>query len=62
MNPKHPIYIVSKNRADTRMTSRTLEELSVPYFIVVEEQEYEKYCAVIDRSKVLILDKRFQVD
>jgi len=62
MNPKHPIYIVSKNRADSRMTSRTLEELHVPYYIVVEEQEYETYCAVIDRSKVLILDKRFQTD
>lgn len=60
MNPKYPIYIVSKGRHDTRLTARTLEEMHVPYFIVVEEQEYEKYCSVIAKEKVLILDKKYQ--
>lgn len=60
LNPNFPLYIVSKGRHETRLTSKTLESIGVPYFIVVEEQEYEKYCSVIDAKKVLVLDKRFQ--
>lgn len=60
LNPRHPLYIVSKGRADTRLTSRTLEAMGVPYFIVVEEQEYKAYTAVIDAKKVIVLDKRYQ--
>jgi hypothetical protein len=60
MNPRFPIYIVSKGRADTRLTSRALETMGVPYHIIVEQQEYKKYCAVIDPKKVLILPKRYQ--
>ena len=62
MNPKYPIYIVSKARWESRLTSKSLERMKVPYYIVVEEQEYENYCNVIDESKVLILDKQFQKD
>ena len=40
MNPKYPLYIVSKGRADSRLTSKALEEMKGPYFIVIEEQEY----------------------
>lgn len=60
MNPRYPIYIVSKGRADSRLTSKALEELKVPYYIIVEEQEYQTYAEVIDPAKILILDKRFQ--
>lgn len=60
MNPKYPIYIPSKGRWETRHTSRTLERMGVPYSVIVEEQEYEKYANVIDRGKLLVLDKEFQ--
>ena len=60
MNPKHPLYIVSKGRADSRLTSKALELMGVPYFIVVEEQERDKYTAVIAPKKVLVLDKKYQ--
>jgi len=60
MNPQFPIYIVSKGRADSRLTSRTLEAIGCPYFIVVEEQEFPAYSAVIDPKKILILDKKYQ--
>jgi hypothetical protein len=53
--PKYPIYIISKGRADTRLTSKALELLKVPYYIAVEEHEYDAYCAVIDPAKVLKL-------
>ena len=55
MIPKYPVYIISKGRADTRFTSRSLEEMGVPYRIVIEPQEYEKYAAVIDPKKILVL-------
>jgi len=59
MNPQFPLYIVSKGRSDTRLTSRVLEEMNTPYFIVVEEQEYKDYTSVIDKNKVLVLDKSY---
>ncbi len=62
MNPQFPLYIVSKGRADSRLTSRALEAMGVPYFIVVEEQEYSAYTAVIEKKKVLVLDKAYQRD
>jgi hypothetical protein len=58
--PQFPLYIVSKGRADSRLTSKSLEEMKVPYFIVIEEQEYSKYAAVIDKKKILVLDKVYQ--
>lgn len=62
MNPNFPLYIVSKGRADSRYTARFLEAMGVPYFIVVEEQEWPAYTAVIDPAKVIVLDKAYQRD
>lgn len=55
MSPNYPIYIVSKGRWDTRQTSKALEKINVPYYIIVEQQEYDKYASVIDPSKILVL-------
>lgn len=54
-NPKYPVYIISKGRWDSRMTSKSLERMKVPYYIAVEPQEYENYAAVIDPKKILTL-------
>jgi hypothetical protein len=59
MNPKYPIYIISKGRWDTRKTSKALERMNVPYRIVVEPSEYENYAAVIDPAKILTLPSNF---
>ena len=62
-NPKHPIYVVSKGRADSRLTSKSLHEMGVPHYIVVEEQEHAEYAAKVDASAtLLVLDKQYQVD
>lgn len=61
-NPRFPLYIVSKGRADSRLTSRALELMNTPYFVVVEEQEYKTYAAVIDPKKLVVLDKAYQRD
>lgn len=60
MNPQFPLYIVSKGRADTRLTSKALEAMKVPYYIVIEEQEFPQYSAVIDPKKILILDPEYK--
>lgn len=55
MNPRFPVYIISKGRWESRMTSKALEQRNIPYQIVVEPQEYANYAAVIDPGKILTL-------
>lgn len=54
-NPRYPIYIISKGRWDSRMTSKALESMNVRYRIVIEPQELSQYAAVIDPKKILVL-------
>lgn len=55
MNPQYPVYIVSKGRAQSRLTSKALEKMNVPYHIVIEPQEFDEYAKVIDPAKILTL-------
>jgi len=55
MNPQFPVYIISKGRWDSRLTSKALEEINVPYKIVIAPQEYNQYSAVINPNKILVL-------
>ena len=59
-NPQFPLYIPSKGRADSRLTAKALDSMNVHYKIIIEEQEYDKYAEVIDKKKLLILDKTYQ--
>lgn len=43
MNPKYPIYVISKGRAKQCLTARELTAMSVPFFLVVEPQEKAAY-------------------
>lgn len=54
-NPRHPVYVISKGRWETRLTSKALEKIRVPYRIVVEPQERDEYAKVIDPAKILVL-------
>ena len=58
--PRFPIYIPSKGRADSRITMRYLDAMSVPYRVVVEEQERDAYAAHIDPSRLLVLDPLYK--
>lgn len=55
MNPINPVYIVSKGRWESRLTSKAFERMKMPYKIVIEPQEYNNYAAVIDPQKILVL-------
>jgi hypothetical protein len=55
MNPKYPIYVISKGRWDSRLTCRALDRMNVPYRIVIEPQEYDNYAEFIKSDKILVL-------
>ena len=60
MNPKFPIYIISKGRSNSRLTAKALEEINVPHNVIVEPDEYEEYARVIDRSKILVCPLKYR--
>ena len=43
MNPRYPVYIVSRGRAETSHTSRALDGLGVPHYVIIEEREHDDY-------------------
>ncbi|QPI17940.1 hypothetical protein POP12_148 [Pectobacterium phage POP12] len=53
--PKYPVYIVSKNRADIRLTSDTLVQDQVKHFIIVESHQFDLYQSKVDKDYVTIL-------
>lgn len=55
MNRTYPIYVISKGRWESRLTVKALERMKVPYHVVIEPQEYERYSAVIDPANILPL-------
>ena len=59
MNPKYPIYIISKGRWESRLTSKALEKKNISYRIVVEPSEYDLYASVIDKNKIIVLPEDF---
>ena len=64
MNPKYPIYIVSKGRAHNGLTYKALDEMGVPYKMIIEESEYEDYARVIDEEDLMTcpLNKKLEYD
>lgn len=62
MNPEYPVYIVSKGRWDSRLTSKALERMRIPYKIVVESGERDEYANVIDNNKILTLPQKYLDD
>lgn len=59
-NPRFPLYIPSKSRADNATTPRFLDSIGVPYRLVVESQQYDDYNKYFPKEKLLILDSEYQ--
>jgi len=55
VQPRYPIFVISKGRWERRLTASALDEMGISYSIVVEPQEYENYAAVMDPAKILTL-------
>jgi len=60
MNPKFPVYIVSKGRADNGLTTRALMEMGVDHFIVVEENELQQYASGRCFGSLLVLPNKYK--
>jgi hypothetical protein len=43
MNPKYPIFIISKGRSSSCLTARELIFMKVPFYLVIEPQEEDEY-------------------
>ena len=59
MNPRHPVYIVSKSRWDRCLTAKALTALKVPFRIVVEESQRPDYAAVWGTDRLLVLPQSY---
>jgi hypothetical protein len=59
MKNKYPIYIISKGRWESRLTSKALDEMNQPYKIVIEPKEYDLYSKYISKNKILVLPDNF---
>lgn len=55
MNPRYPVYVISKGRWDSRLTIKALIEIGVPHRVVIEPQEFDQYAAVINPKSILTL-------
>jgi hypothetical protein len=62
MQPRFPVYIVSKGRHDfrRRLTIRALDAMRTPYQVIVEEQERDLYAMDCDQSRLLVLPSEYQ--
>jgi hypothetical protein len=61
IQPKYPIYVITKGRWEKTLTIDTLEDMGINFFICVEPNEYENYSSnpKIDKNKILVLPENF---
>ena len=63
MNPRHPIFIVSKGRAQYGpLTGRALDAIGVPYRIIVEDSEVEAYSAKGHADRLCVLPPSYKTE
>ena len=55
MNTKYPVYIISKGRWENPQTANFFKKDGVDFKILVEPQEYEKYCESIGEEYIIKL-------
>jgi len=53
MNPKYPVYVISKGRSNSCLTARELNKMKVPFYLVIEPQEYKDYKDVAENILLL---------
>lgn len=60
LNPRFPIYIVSKGRWQKNPTSKTLLDMNIPFYMIIEKNEFDKYSNLVDPKQLLILPEKFK--
>ena len=61
IDPKYPIYVITKGRWEKTLTIDTLEDMGIDFRICVEPSEYDNYSANpnIDSNKLIKLPENF---
>lgn len=61
VEPKYPIYVITKGRWKTTLTINSLEEMGINFYICVEPSEYDLYSSQpqIDKNKIIKLPENF---
>lgn len=57
VNPKYPVYVISKGRWESLLTVRALDRMGVPHTLVVEPKEFRMYEAAAKSYKFCTLHK-----
>lgn len=50
--PRYPLYIVSKGRHESMFTSRTLADMKVHHYIIIEPQDHDRYVEALETFKI----------
>ncbi|HEU0194119.1 MAG TPA: hypothetical protein VFQ71_07960 [Gaiellales bacterium] len=53
--PRYPVYVISKGRATSCLTSRFLRRDGVPHRVVIEPQEHDAYAPEVGAERLLVL-------
>lgn len=60
MNPRYPVYIVSKGRAKNGLTTKALNKMGVHHFIVVEIHEAAEYIdKAVNLATIIVLPSQY---
>lgn len=59
-NPRYPIFIPSKSRAEIATTPRFLDSIGVPYRLIIEDEQYKSYKKYFSTHKLIVLDSEYQ--
>ena len=62
MNPRFPVYVVTKGRWDNRLTISELQRTGIPFYAVVEPEERERYAEHVAPESLLTLPRRYKED
>ncbi len=52
MNPKYPVFVPTKGRWEAMHTIRALARCRIPFRVVIERQDYDKYRRALDEQKI----------
>lgn len=62
INPRYPVYIVSKGRAKNGLTWKALDKMRVKYYLVCEEQELDEYKENVNAKEFIVLPQSYLDD
>lgn len=51
-NPNYPVYIISKGRHESMLTSKSLNRMRIPHYIAIEPQDLDNYTQALENFKL----------